>query len=83
MEGGKLAFTEEDLKKSVVRLTSSLLRKHTNKDGNFITLIYGEDISDELAEEIQRAVEEKVGEQSEVVLVNGQQPVYYFVISVE
>lgn len=83
MEGGKLAFTEEDLKKSVVRLTSSLLRKHTNKDGNFITLIYGEDISDELAEEIQRAVEEKVGEQAEVVLVNGQQPVYYFVISVE
>ena len=83
MEGGKLAFTEEDLKKSVVKLTSSLLRKHTNKDGNFITLIYGEDISDELAEEIQRAVEEKVGEQSEVVLVNGQQPVYYFVISVE
>ena len=33
--------------------------------------------------EIQEAVQEKVGEQAEVVLVKGEQPVYYFVISVE
>lgn len=84
MDGGKLSFVEEDLKKTVVKLTHSLLKKHHNKeDGNFITLIYGEDISDEQAEEIQEAVQEKVGEQAEVVLVKGQQPVYYFVISVE
>ena len=84
MEGGKLSFVEEDLKKTIVKLTNSLLKKHLNKeDGNFITLIYGEDVSDEQAEEIQQAVEEKVGDQAEVVLVNGQQPVYYFTISVE
>ena len=84
MDGGKLSFTEDDLKKAVVKLTNSLLKKHLNKeDGNFITLLYGEDVSDEQAEEIQEAVQEKVGEQAEVVLVNGQQPVYYFVISVE
>lgn len=84
MEGGKLAFVEEDLKKTIVKLTNSLLKKHWNKeDGNFITLIYGEDVTDEQAEEIQEAVQEKAGEQAEVVLVKGQQPVYYFVISVE
>ena len=84
MEGGKLAFVDEDLKKTIVKLTNSLLKKHLNKeDGNFITLIYGEDVSDEEAEEIQEAVQEKVGEQAEVVLVKGEQPVYYFVISVE
>ena len=84
MDGGKLSFTEDDLKKAVVKLTNSLLKKHLNKeDGNFITLLYGEDVTDEQAEEIQEAVQEKVGEQAEVVLVNGQQPVYYFVISVE
>ena len=84
MDGGKLSFTEDDLKKAVVKLTNSLLKKHLNKeDGNFITLLYGEDVTDEQAEEIQAAVQEKVGEQAEVVLVNGQQPVYYFVISVE
>ncbi|MBE6898350.1 MAG: DAK2 domain-containing protein [Ruminococcaceae bacterium] len=84
MEGGKLSFVDEDLKKTIVKLTASLLKKHLNKeDGNFITLIYGEDVSDEEAEEIQEAVQEKVGEQAEVVLVKGEQPVYYFVISVE
>ncbi len=84
MENGKLVFTEEDLKKTVVKLTNGLLKKHLNKeDGNFITLIYGEDVSDEQAEEIQEAVQEKVGDLAEVVLVNGQQPVYYFTISVE
>ena len=84
MDGGKLSFTEDDLKKAVVKLTGSLLKKHLNKeDGNFITLLYGEDVTDEQAEEIQAAVQEKVGGQAEVVLVNGQQPVYYFVISVE
>ena len=84
MDGGKLSFVDEDLQKTVVKLTSSLLKKHLNKDdGNFITLIYGEDVSDEEAEEIQAAVQEKVGEQAEVVLVKGEQPVYYFVISVE
>ena len=84
MEGNKLAFVDEDLKKTIVKLTNNLLKKHLNKeDGNFITLIYGEDVSDEQAEEIQEAVQEKVGEQAEVVLVKGEQPVYYFVISVE
>ncbi len=84
MDGGKLSFIDDDLKKTVVKLSNSLLKKHLNKeDGNFITLIYGEDVTEEQAEEIQQAVEEKVGEQAEVVLVKGDQPVYYFVISVE
>ena len=83
MDGGKLSFTENDLKKAVVKLSAALLKKHHNKDGNFITLIYGEDISEEEALEIQDAVQEKVGEQAEVDLVCGQQPVYYFTISVE
>ena len=83
MDGGKLSFTENDLKKAVVKLSSSLLKKHHSKDGNFITLIYGEDITEEEALEIQDAVQEKVGEQAEVDLVCGQQPVYYFTISVE
>ncbi len=84
MENGKLAFTDDDLKKTVVKLTNNLMKKHLNKeDGNFVTLIYGEDVSTEQAEEIQEAVQEKIGDAAEVVLVNGQQPVYYFEISVE
>ncbi len=83
MENGKLSFVEEDLKKSVVKLTASLLKKSQNKDGNFITLLYGEDVTEAQAEEIHLAVSERVGDQAEVVLIKGDQPVYYFVISVE
>ncbi len=85
MENGKLTFTEEpeDLKKAVVKLTHSLVKKSANRDGNFVTLIYGNQIADDQAEEIQQAVAEKLGDQAEVVLINGQQPVYYFIISVE
>lgn len=83
LENGKLSFTDEDLKKTVTKLTSALVRKSANKEGNFVTLIYGQDVSEAQAEEIQQAVAEKLGDQGEVVLINGQQPVYYFIISVE
>lgn len=83
LENGKMAFVETDLKKTVVRLTHNLLRKSPNKDAGFVTLIYGEDVTEEQAEEIREAVAEKVGDNAEVVLIAGKQPVYYFIISVE
>lgn len=83
LENGKMSFVETDLKKAVVKLTHSLVRKSPNKDGNFVTLIYGEDITAEQAEEIRAAVAERLGDSAEVVLIEGKQPVYYFIISVE
>lgn len=83
LENGKLAFTEEDLKKAVLKLTYALVKKSPNKEGNFITLIYGDEVSAEAAEEIQQLVSDRLGDQGEVVLIKGEQPVYYFIISVE
>lgn len=83
LENGKVAFVETDLRKTVVKLTHSLIKKSPNKDASFITLIYGEDVAEEQAEEIREAVAEKVGDDLEVVLIAGKQPVYYFIISVE
>ena len=79
LENGKVAFTEENLTKAVVRLTRSL----AGRDSAFVTLIYGEDVSDEQAEEARTALEAKVGKDVEITLINGGQPVYYFIISVE
>lgn len=79
LDNGKIAFTERDLSKAVVRLTKSLARK----DSSFITLLYGEDVTGETAEEIRQAVAAKLPENVEVALINGGQPVYYFIISVE
>ena len=79
LENGKLAFTEHDLTKAVVRLTKSLVRR----DSSFVTLLFGEDVIEEEAEAVYRAVSAKMPEDVEVALINGGQPVYYFVISVE
>lgn len=79
MANGKIAFTDTDLEKSVVKLAKTLVKKDTS----YITLIFGEDVTESTAEKIHAAVEAKLGSQVEITLVNGGQPVYYFVISVE
>ena len=79
MANGKIIFTDTDIEKTAVKLTKSLV----NKDSVYVTLIYGEDVSDEKAEKISEAVSAKLGSDVEVTLVNGGQPVYYFIISVE
>lgn len=79
LENGKVVFTERELTKAVMRLTRTLLRK----DSSFITLIYGEGVSEEAATDICEAVAAKLPETVEVALINGGQPVYYFIISVE
>lgn len=83
LENGKMSFVDTDLQKTVVKLTHNLVKKSANKDSNFVTLIYGEDVQEEQAEEIRQAVADKLGDDAEVVLIAGKQPVYYFIISVE
>ena len=78
MENGKIAFIEQDMVKAVVRLCKSLHRKNSS----MITLFYGQDVSDALAEEVRAAVEAKMPDM-EIALINGGQPVYYFILSVE
>ncbi|MEG1777387.1 MAG: DAK2 domain-containing protein, partial [Angelakisella sp.] len=79
LENGKVAFTERDLARCAIRLTKALLKKDTS----FVTLIYGSDITDEKAAELETAVREKLPKNVELALINGGQPVYYLIISVE
>ena len=79
LENGKVSFTERDLKKAAVKLTKALL----NKESSFVTVIYGEDISAEQAAELETAIREKLPDQVDLAFVNGGQPVYYLIISVE
>lgn len=81
LENGKLAFTEKDLTKACVKLTRSLVRAY--RDCSFISIIYGEDVSEELAAKVESAVRAKAPNSVEVALIRGDQPVYYFIISVE
>ncbi len=50
---------------------------------SFITLIYGEGVTEQEANEVCSQIKAKVGSDVEVTLVNGGQPVYYYIVSVE
>ena len=79
LENGKLSFTEKDCAKAVLRLTRSLVKR----DSTFVTLIYGEGISEEQAEEAEKAISAKLPDSVELTMINGGQPVYYYMIGVE
>ena len=77
--GGKVTFTDTDLEKSVLKL----LKKMVKSDSEFITVIYGEDVSAEQAESIEAQINEKFGSKCEITFINGGQPIYYYILSVE
>lgn len=81
LENGKLAFTEKDLTKACIKLTRSLVRGC--RDCSFISIIYGKDVPEELAGKVETAIRAKAPNNVEVALIKGDQPVYYFIISVE
>ena len=79
LDGGKLSFTDSDFMKATARLAKDM----TGKDTGFITVIYGENVTDEQAEAVCDDIRSRVSADIEVTAINGGQPVYYFILSVE
>ncbi|MBP3379577.1 MAG: DAK2 domain-containing protein [Ruminococcus sp.] len=79
LDNGKLSFTERDISKAVVKLVKKMMKSSVN----YVTLMYGSDVTAEDAEKLQQAVQSKIGDKAEVMLINGGQPVYYYIISLE
>ena len=76
---GKLQFAEKDVNKAAYKQA----KKMTKSDTSYITVIYGADVTEEQAESLIESLEAKLGSKIEIMLVNGGQPVYYYIISVE
>ena len=53
------------------------------KSTSFVTVIYGEGISEEEAEDVREKIRRRAPKNCEVSLLEGGQPVYYYLISVE
>lgn len=79
MENGKLALVERDVTKALIKITKKLLKS----DSSYITVIYGSDVTDDAAQEAYELLKSKLDSDLEVVLVNGGQPIYYYIVSVE
>lgn len=79
MDNGKIVFTERNVTKALLKLTKRLI----TSSSSFITIMYGADVSDDDANEAYELLRSKVGSDIEIAMVNGGQPVYYYIISVE
>ncbi len=78
LDNGKLAFVDKDVAKAAYKLTKRLVKG----DSSYITILYGADVSDEAAEALCSQLSSKY-QNIDVNLINGGQPVYYYIISVE
>jgi DAK2 domain fusion protein YloV len=76
--GGALFGTDQDIHV----LLRSLAEKAKELGSEFITIFYGEDITEEAAQEAEKIFTE-VCPDAEVTLLSGGQPVYYYLISAE
>ena len=75
---GKLFGTERD----IISLLTRLAALAAEREAAFVTLFYGEGVSQEEAEAAQALFTEACPE-TEVSLLSGGQPVYYYTISIE
>lgn len=64
-----------------MQASKELLSKMLDEDSELVTIIYGEDATKEMAEELGAFVEEN--SDAEVEINNGEQPVYSFILGVE
>lgn len=80
MLGGKIKFIGDDRNDIAFKTADKLFKRGTH---SLVTLIYGDGVSEEDAAEVENRLNEKYGSDIEISIVNGGQPIYYYIISVE
>ena len=78
VSGGHILSSEEDIFTSTV----ALVKQIANEDSEIITLYYGEGETEESAQKIADAIEE-IFPDADILVANGGQSVYYYIVSVE
>lgn len=77
---GAIKFIGEDKEEIAFNSAAELFNPEEN---SLITVIYGKDETEENANKIEQMLIDKLGDDVEVSVVDGGQPVYYYIISVE
>ena len=77
---GKIKFIGKSVTDIAIKSTQKLFKKGEH---SLITIIFGEGASEEDAAIVEEALSKKFGNDVEISIVNGNQPIYYFIISVE
>ena len=74
---GKVTYIENSDDECIEKLSEDI------KGSDYVTVFYGEGIDEEQAEKTADIIRGKLSEDAEVVVINGGQPVYYYMISAE
>lgn len=77
---GKIKFIGNDITDIAFKSTDKIFKRNEH---SLVTIIYGEGVSEEDAVRVEEKLSEKYGSDIEISVVNGGQPIYYFIISVE
>lgn len=77
---GKIKFTGKDITEIAFKSADKIFRKNQS---SIVTIIYGEGADESMAQTVEDKLHAKYGDDIEISIVNGGQPIYYFIISVE
>lgn len=77
---GKIKFIDDsDVVKVAYDTTMSLF----TDEKSLVTIIYGEGATEEQAQQLEEKLKEELGSDAEITIIEGGQPIYYFIVSVE
>lgn len=79
LDNGKLTVSDKTPNKALMKLAKNMI----DKSATFVTLIYGEGITEDEANEALSELEAKYGKDVDINLVEGGQPVYYYILGIE
>ncbi len=79
LDNGKLTVSDKTPNKALMKLAKNMI----DKSATFVTLIYGEGITEDEANEALAELEAKFGKDVDINLVEGGQPVYYYILGIE
>ncbi len=79
LDNGKLTVADKSPKKALLKLAKSMI----NKDSEFVTLIYGQGITEQDAQEVYDELILKYGNNVDINMINGGQPIYYYILGIE
>jgi hypothetical protein len=79
LEDGRLSICEKTPQKALLKLCKDIIKKNAT----FVTLVYGEDITEEEANEVYEIINDKYGNTVDISLIKGDQPIYYYIVGVE
>lgn len=77
---GKIKFIGNDTVDIAFKTVEKLFKRGEH---SLVTIIYGQDTDESSAETLEERLSAKYGNDMEISIVNGGQPIYYYILSVE